>query len=95
MSERNSDHDDGGANWRETYNESREARKVMDRARGYVKDRGEAFVVFLGAMLAPGANLQPYRAHRTAEAAREDARELTRPGYGYPKASVKIQRIKV
>lgn len=95
MSKRWSDHDDGGAEYRETYDESREVRKVLDRARGYAKERGFAFVVFLGDMLTPGQNLKPHRAYRDVEDAREEARDLTRSGYGWPKASVKIKTIRI
>lgn len=95
MSKRRSDHDDGGVEYRETYDEKGEVKKVLDRARAYAKDRGEAFVVFLGAMLSPGQNLQPYRAYKTKADAQETARELVGGCWGYPRASVKIRRVKV
>ncbi|WP_310450288.1 hypothetical protein [Sulfuritalea sp.] len=91
MSKRNSDHDDGGAEYRETYDEGREVQKVLARARSFAKDRGEAFVVFLGSMLSPGENLKPYRAYKTVGEAQDIARALD----AWPRASVKIKRIKV
>lgn len=93
MSKRYSDHDDGGASWRETYDESGEIRKVQERASAFVKERGFAFVVFLGAMLSPGQNLKEHRAYGNQKDAQDCARELTRPGFGWPRASVKIKKI--
>ena len=93
MSKRYLDHDDGGVEYRETYDEGREVRKVRERASSFVKERGYAFVVFLGSMLSPGQNLKEYRAYSNQGDAQEAARELTRPGFGYPCASVKITKI--
>lgn len=85
--------DEGGANWRETYDDNREVRKVRERAAAFVKERGFAFVVFLGSMLSPGQNLKEYRAYSNQKDAQDSARELTRPGSGWPRASVKITKI--
>ena len=87
MSKRNSDHDDGGANTAKPTMRPRGAKSARAR-RSFAKDRGEAFVVFLGSMLSPGRTLS--RTVLTRRLGQDIARALD----AWP-VPVKIKRIKV
>lgn len=71
------------------------ARGVVARGQALARQWGESFVVHVGAMLSPGSfgSNSATRAFRSKGQAQGFARELL--GSGWPRASIKVKRVKV